>query len=190
MMTGIGGQGIQLSSKTLAMAAIAEGRQSLLLGSYSGAMRGGQTDASVVVADQALRALPILERTWSAMAMHPDHWPSTRDKVRPGGVIVVNSSLVHEVGRDDCAAFAVPANTIADGVGASLGAGYVLLAAYCAITGLVGVESLVGAMRQLVPPYRTQHLVANEAALRAGFDAAPALAAPAWDATSLDPVRA
>ena len=73
---------------------------------------------------------------------------------------------------------AVP--SIADGVGASLGAGYVLLAAYCAITELVGVESLVDAMRQLVPPYRTQHLVANEAALRAGFAAAPAGAASAW----------
>ncbi len=37
-------------------------------------------------------------------------------------------------------------------------------------------------MRQLVPPYRTQHLAANEAALRAGAaaDAAKPLAAPAW----------
>jgi 2-oxoglutarate ferredoxin oxidoreductase subunit gamma len=189
MMTGIGGQGIQLSSKTLALAAIGEGRQALLLGSYSGAMRGGQTDASVVVADHDLRALPILERTWSAMAMHPDWWPSTRDKVRPGGVIVANSSLVHDVGRDDCQVFAIPAGELADQVGASLGAGFVLLAAYCAITGMVGVEALVDAMRQLVPPYRTQHLVANEAALRAGWGAAPALAAPAWDEAAAGAVR-
>jgi len=180
MMTGIGGQGIQLSAKTLALAAIEEGRQALLLGSYSGAMRGGQTDASVVVADRDLRALPILDSTWSAMVMHPDYWPPTRERVRPGGVIVANSSLVHDVGRDDCQVFTVEANAIADRVGASLGAGYVLLAAYCAITGLVGVEALVGAMRQLVPPYRTQHLAANEAALRAGYDAAPPGAAPAW----------
>jgi Pyruvate/2-oxoacid:ferredoxin oxidoreductase gamma subunit len=172
------------------MAAIEEGRQSLLLGSYSGAMRGGQTDASVVVADKDLRALPILDSTWSAMVMHPDYWPHTRDKVRSGGVIVVNSSLVHEVDRSDCQVFGIEANTVADKVGASLGAGYVLLAAYCAITGLVGVEALVAAMQKLVPPYRTQHLVANEAALRAGFEVAPAGAAPAWDAASLAPVRA
>ena len=29
-------------------------------------------------------------------------------------------------------------------------------------------------MKQLVPPYRTQHVAANEAALRAGADAGPA----------------
>jgi hypothetical protein len=35
-------------------------------------------------------------------------------------------------------------------------------------------------MRQLVPPYRTEHLQANEAALRAGAAAVTALEAPAW----------
>jgi 2-oxoglutarate ferredoxin oxidoreductase subunit gamma len=61
-----------------------------------------------------------------------------------------------------------------------MGAGFVLLGAYTAITGLVGLASLVEAMKQLVPPYRTQHVLANEASLRAGTDAAPAGAAPAW----------
>ena len=50
-----------------------------------------------------------------------------------------------------------------------------------AISSASGVEAWVSAMRELVPPYRTQHLVANEAALRAGFDAGPANAAPAWE---------
>jgi 2-oxoglutarate ferredoxin oxidoreductase subunit gamma len=53
-----------------------------------------------------------------------------------------------------------------------------MLAAYCAITGLVGVESLVTAMKQVVPSYRRQHVEANEKALRAGFEAAPRRAAP------------
>jgi hypothetical protein len=35
-------------------------------------------------------------------------------------------------------------------------------------------------MKALVPPYRTQHIVANETCLRAGADAGPELAAPVW----------
>ena len=51
VMTGIGGQGIQLAAQVLARAALSEGRQVQLFGSYGGMMRGGNTEATVVVAD-------------------------------------------------------------------------------------------------------------------------------------------
>jgi hypothetical protein len=40
-------------------------------------------------------------------------------------------------------------------------------------------------MKELVPSYRTEHVVANEVALRAGYSVAPKLAAPAWPATQI-----
>jgi 2-oxoglutarate ferredoxin oxidoreductase subunit gamma len=180
MLTGIGGQGIQLSAKTLAVAAVEDGLQSMLLGHYAGAMRGGQTDASVVVGDGPLRVLPILPATWSAIAMDPAYWGPTRERVRPGGVIVANSTLVHDLDRPDCRTFMVPASAMADEMGAPMSAGYILLGAYAAITGLVSIDALVAAMKQLVPPYRQQHVETNERALRAGGATGPALAAPAW----------
>ncbi len=45
--------------------------------------------------------------------------------------------------------------------------------AYARVTDLVGLESIVEAMREAVPSYRRQHLEVNERALRAGFEAAP-----------------
>ena len=181
MLTGVGGQGIQLTAKTLAMAAVDEGRQAMLLGHYAGSMRGGQTDASIVVSDGRLRTLPILPATWSAFVMHPDYWPDTREKVRQGGVVVANSSLVDaDLGRPDCRIFMIPASDMATKMGAPMSAAYVLLGAYCTITGMAGVEALVRAMKQIVPPYRTQHIATNEAAIRAGAEVAPVLAAPAW----------
>jgi 2-oxoglutarate ferredoxin oxidoreductase subunit gamma len=180
MLTGIGGQGIQLCAKTLAGAAVAEGREAMFLGHYSSAIRGGQTDASVVVGDPPLRTLPILESAWSAFVMSPDYWADTRDLIRPGGAIVINGSLVDGVDRPDCQLFVVPAGSIAAELAAPMSAGYVLLGAYAAITGLVGIESLVEVMRQLVPSYRTEHLIKNEAALRAGHETGPPGAAAAW----------
>jgi Pyruvate/2-oxoacid:ferredoxin oxidoreductase gamma subunit len=181
MFTGIGGQGVQLASKTLALAAVKERRQAMLLGHYAGTMRGGQTDASVVVADGDLRSLPILPSAWSALVMHMDFWYDTRDRIRPGGIIVGNSDLLtDDLQRPDCQTFGIPATFIATGLDAPLSASMVLLAAYSSITGMVGVESLVAAMKELVPPYRVQHLNLNEKALRAGAASAPALAAPVW----------
>jgi 2-oxoglutarate ferredoxin oxidoreductase subunit gamma len=173
LMTGIGGQGIQLAAKTLAMAATADGRQVMMSSHYGGEMRGGQTEASIVVADDRIRSVPILESVWSAYVMHGRYWPGVAARLRPGGVVVVNSTVVEDIPDADWRLFPVEA-------GSAMSAGFVLLGAYGRITGVVATDSLVEAMRQLVPPYRTQHLAANEKAIRDGADAAPALAAPAW----------
>jgi 2-oxoglutarate ferredoxin oxidoreductase subunit gamma len=185
IMTGIGGQGIQLCAKVLAVAATNEGRHAMLSAHYGGEMRGGQTEASVVVGDIPLRSLPILPSTWSAFVMHPHYWPPVQERLRPGGVAVVNSSIMGD-SRDlgDIHVFPVAADDIAASVSAPMGAGFVLLGAYCTITGLVGLTSLVDAMTQLVPPYRTQHIAANRASLEAGAGAAAPLAAPAWSGSS------
>ena len=51
LLTGIGGQGVQLAAQVLAHAALDEGRDVQLFGAYGGMMRGGNTDATLVVAD-------------------------------------------------------------------------------------------------------------------------------------------
>ena len=187
ILTGIGGQGVQLAAKTLAMAATAEGRRVMMSSHYGGEMRGGQTEASVVVADVDLRAVPILESAWSAMVMHGRYWPGVAARLRDGGLVVVNTTVAGEVVDDEgrlapegVELVGVPAGEIASGIGAPMAAGFVLLGAYAAATGVVGADSLVGSMKELVPPYRTQHVAANEAAIRAGAEAAPR-SRPAWD---------
>jgi 2-oxoglutarate ferredoxin oxidoreductase subunit gamma len=188
MMTGVGGQGIQLCSKTLALGAVHEGRQAMLCGHYAGAIRGGQTDASIVVADRNMRALPILPSAWSGFVMSPQYWESTREFLRPGGPVVVNSSLVdEEFVHPELEVTRIPASEIAsERLSAPMGASMVLLGAFCAITGLVGIEALVEAMRELVPPYRTEHLVANEVALRAGTDEVGGQFDSVWERTTAD----
>ncbi len=182
LLTGLGGQGVQLAAKTLAMAATAQGRQVLMSSHYGGEMRGGQTEASVVVADERLRSVPILESVWSAYVMHGKYWRGVAARLRPGGVVVANSTVVEDLPVDGFRMFAVPAGELALEAGAAMSAGFVLLGAYAAVTAMVDVESLVVAMRELVPPYRTQHLAVNEAALRAGAAAVERGQAPAWAA--------
>lgn len=188
LLTGIGGQGVQLCAKALAMAATTEGRQALLSANYGGEMRGGQTEASVVLADAGLRSLPILPSAGSAFVMHGSFWPPVRDRLRPGAVVVANSTILgpevsaESLGAPGARVFPIPATALATEAGAPMTAGFVLLGAYAGLTQAVRIDSLVEAMRQLVPPYRRQHVEANEAAIRSGAAAVSPGAAPLWPA--------
>ena len=187
LFTGVGGQGVQIASKTLATAAIDEGRQVMLVPRYGGGMRGGMTNAEITIGDQALRALPVATSAWSAYVMDPSYWSTIRPNLADGAVVVLNSSLCAGLSVDVPGArvFEVAASDVASELGSPMSAGFVLLGAFVAVTGLVGVDSAVGAMRQLVPAYRTQHLEVNARAIRAGAGLLAAGAAPAWGQTAV-----
>lgn len=180
-LTGIGGQGVQLAGKILALAATAEGRNVMSLGTYGGTMRGGNTDATIVVAEGRVVSPPVVSRGWSAIVVHPRYWPPLLAKLRPNGVVVFDTDLASAgLETGDARVFGVAASKLAQEAGASRAGALVLLGAYSAITGLVGRAALEHAIAEALPPYRHQHLEANVAAIGAGFDAVEALSAPAW----------
>jgi Pyruvate/2-oxoacid:ferredoxin oxidoreductase gamma subunit len=173
MLTGIGGQGVQLAAQVLARAATREGRQVMLFGVYAGMMRGGNSDSTVVIGDGPLHAPPLISRTWSAIVLHHKFWGPVRDRLRPGAVVLVNTPVFEEaIDQEAFSVFDVPATVTAGDLGAPLTASMVMTGAYVCITGVVSLDSAVTGMAEAVPPYRQQHLAANEAALRAGFDLA------------------
>jgi len=181
LFTGVGGQGIQICSRTLATAATEAGRYVMLSARYAGGMRGGMTNAEVTVGLVPLRALPVASSAWSAFVMSAEHWETIRPRLRPAAVVVFNSSLMDAPGGVvDPRLFGVPASDMAAELGNPMTAAFVLLGGFAALTGMVTTAGLVAAMRRLVPAYRTEHVAANEAALVAGAGAVTALAAPAW----------
>jgi 2-oxoglutarate ferredoxin oxidoreductase subunit gamma len=181
LFTGIGGQGVQLAAQVLARAAVLEGRHVQLLGTYGGTMRGGSTDATLVVADAPISTPPIVSRAWALCAMHHQFFAPLRGKLRAGSLVLVNSTLFqHELDRGALRVFEVPASACATELGSAVVGAMVLIGAFARITGLVSLASLEEAMRACVPCYRRQHVELNERALRAGWGAAPDAAAPAW----------
>lgn len=168
IITGIGGQGIQLMAKTLALAATRGGLHAMLTSDVGGEMRGGPSQASVVVDDEGLRALPILPSTKSAVVMHHKHSAFALSRLVPGGLVLVNSSVADPAAIHDAQVIAVPALEIARAADAPNAAGFVMLGAYATLRRIVDVAALGEAMRELVPPYRAQHVAANLRALEAG----------------------
>src|SRR5262245_62339115 len=66
LITGMGGQGVQLAAQVIARAATIEGRHVMLFGVYGGAMRGMNTDGTVVVGDAPLQSPPLVSHPGSA----------------------------------------------------------------------------------------------------------------------------
>lgn len=189
LLTGIGGQGIQLAARTLAVAAMEEGREVRVFGSYGGSMRGGNTDATVVVADGPISAPPTVARSWSALAMHPDYWPPVRDRLRPGGFALVDSSVFREpVAVPGCQVLAVEATATAAELGVPAAATMIALGAFAAATAMVALGALESAATQVLPSYRADRAAANARALGAGFAMVSEPVVAAWDV--VQPVEA
>jgi Pyruvate/2-oxoacid:ferredoxin oxidoreductase gamma subunit len=182
LMTGIGGQGIQLAAQVLVRAAIAEGRHVQLFGSYGGMMRGGNTDATIVVGDAPVESPPTISDAWSAIVMHHEYWEPVRERLAQGSVVLLNSSVfTGEIDRRRFSVLEVPATQLAVEAGNVVAATMVMAGAYAEVTGLVSLDALIAAVAEALPPYRTQHRALNEAALRLGSAGAADLpGAPAW----------
>jgi len=176
-MSGIGGQGVQLAAQVVALAAIAEGREVQVFGSYGGMMRGGNTEATVVVADGPIEAPPTVTDGWSGILVHPDYAAPTVARLRVGAIVLYNSAVFPE---PPGVSLGIPATTLAVEAGNIVAASLVLVGAYAAITGLVGLDALLAAVAPALPPYRQQHVELNQRALRLGYGAAPTDRQPAW----------
>ncbi len=181
LLTGIGGQGIQLAGQVLARAAVREGRHAMALGTYGGTMRGGNTDYSLVLADAPIVTPPIVPRVWAALALHHRFFEPTRARLRTGSRVVVDETLFDApLDREAHRVLALPATRMASELGSAVAGALVLASAFAAWTQLVGVEALVLAMRDSVPSYRSEHLEPNERALRTGFAAGAPGEPSAW----------
>jgi 2-oxoglutarate ferredoxin oxidoreductase subunit gamma len=182
VMSGIGGQGIQLAATVLASAAFAEDLDVQLFGSYGGMMRGGATEAAVVFATEPLQAPPTLAAAWSVILLHHEHSAHARRCVGPGSIVLLNSSVVHGVDFGEALVVEVPATDIATEVGHAMAASLVMVGAYAVATGIVSVAALKTAAEAALPSYRSQHRAVNDRAIDAGAAAVPTPQCAAWPA--------
>jgi 2-oxoacid:acceptor oxidoreductase gamma subunit (pyruvate/2-ketoisovalerate family) len=180
LLTGIGGQGVQLGAQVLARAATLEGREVMFFGIYGGMMRGGNTDSTVVVADAPITAPPVVARAWSAIAMHDEFWEPLESKLRADGVVLVNDTTFEHDITAPVNIVRLKATELAAEIGNPQAGTMVMVGAYSALTGLITLDSAIEAMQESIPSYRSQHIEANERALRAGYDAVAPRLYPAW----------
>ena len=185
LLTGVGGQGVQLAAKSLACAAVREGRRVLMFGTYGGTMRGGDTDAVVVIGQGSLLTPPVVDEVWAVLAAHHKSWPAASEKLRPDGFLMTNEKVFQGKVAHPGSVLSLPASAMAAEAGMPQAGSMVALGAFAAATGVVGLDALLDVAEEVLPPYRREFAEANRTALRLGYQAVARNVCPAWDMREL-----
>jgi 2-oxoglutarate ferredoxin oxidoreductase subunit gamma len=171
IFAGFGGQGILVSGKILAHAAMEAGLEVSWTPSYGPEMRGGTAFCIVIISDKPIGS-PVTRHPQHMVAMNQPSLEKYAPTIRPGGVILVNSSLISiGSGRNDVDEIRVPANEIANDVGNSRTANIVALSAFVARSNVVDFELLKESVREEFAA-KERLIPINMAAMEAGKAAA------------------
>jgi 2-oxoglutarate ferredoxin oxidoreductase subunit gamma len=186
LMAGFGGQGMLLAGKVLAQAAMDEGLQVSWLPSYGPEMRGGTANVIVCLSSEPI-ASPLVASPAHLVVMNLPSLEKFGPRVRPGGVIVINATMVQRPsGRDDCLELAVDSRELARAAGSERSANFVMLGAWAAAAGVLPREAIERALAEEFIKKRPAAIEGNVAALGAGWEAGLALA-PAGSARETTP---
>ena len=175
IMAGFGGQGILLIGKMLAYAGMHEGKEVSWLPSYGPEMRGGTCNCTVVISDRPVGS-PVIRSPRAVLAMNLPSLDKFEGDVRPGGLLLINSSLINrETARTDLTVVKVPANEIANSLGNPRAANMVALGAYLGATGAVSIAEVEAVVRETFSA-KPQLVDSNLLALHRGVEVGAAAA--------------
>jgi 2-oxoglutarate ferredoxin oxidoreductase subunit gamma len=178
IMSGFGGQGILLMGQLLCYAGMHEGLKVTWMPSYGPEMRGGTANCTVMLSSIRIGS-PVTHYPSSLVAMNKASLQKFEPTIQAGGFLVINSSLVDRHSqRRDLTVVRVPANKIAEEAGALQVTNMAALGAYVGGKRMVSLESVIVALRRMIPEHRKELLAVNEEALRRGSAVAAAQMGP------------
>jgi 2-oxoglutarate ferredoxin oxidoreductase subunit gamma len=172
IFAGFGGQGMLLIGKFLAMACMLDGKHVSWLPSYGPEMRGGTANCSVTVSDEPVGS-PLVDMADCIVAMNRPSLDKFESKVKPGGILVINSSIIdRKAERDDIKVIYCDAQRIAEEIKNPKGANVAILGALMAAEPTVSDELMSEAIRIELGERKAKFLPGNMKALEAGKAAA------------------
>ncbi|MDY6968044.1 MAG: 2-oxoacid:acceptor oxidoreductase family protein [Spirochaetota bacterium] len=169
MIIGTGGRGVLLIGRLLAEAGMDYYKQALFFPNYAPAMRGGESECTVILSNDKINS-PVMFEPDAAIAMTSSSLMLIEKRVKPGGILILDSSVITEkVSRDDINTYYIPASQKAVDVGGEQAANMVLLGAYIEHSKAVPLSILENALdKRLQGESKNPILTLNKAALNEG----------------------
>ncbi len=179
IIAGFGGQGVLFAGQLLTYAGMDQGRHVTWIPSYGPEMRGGTANCTVIISDDEIGA-PTVARPDVAVALNLPSFEKYEPLVKPGGVLIVNKSLISEQSeRTDIAIVEVRANRIAKEFGSVKMANMAALGALLAKRPLFSLDDLLQTLHDHLPKRKHNLLEANKLVLQHGYEVGMETAVPA-----------
>jgi len=170
MIAGFGGQGVLLAGKLLAYAGMLEGKHVTWFPSYGAEIRGGTANCTVIISSDEIGS-PVVQSPSAMLIFNEASFKKFEKRIRPGGQLFLNTSLVQEPStRSDITRIELKANDIAGDLGDTRISNMVMLGAFLKKTNVVALESVITALKQVLPARRHSLIPLNEKALKCGAE--------------------
>ncbi|SCY96416.1 2-oxoacid:acceptor oxidoreductase family protein [Alkaliphilus peptidifermentans] len=170
IIAGFGGQGVMFLGKVMAYAGMGSDLELCWIPSYGPEMRGGTANCSVILSDEEINS-PVIDYADAAIVLNKPAYDKFAPRVKPGGVLVVNSSLAQlEDPRKDITIIEIPATDMANEIGTTSIANMVCLGALLPNLKLIDLAKVEKALDELVAKKRPELLETNLTAIKMGID--------------------
>ncbi|MGD8462813.1 MAG: 2-oxoacid:acceptor oxidoreductase family protein [Anaerolineae bacterium] len=169
IISGFGGQGALFAGQLLTYTGMDEGWHVTWIPSYGPEMRGGTAHCIVILSDDDIGS-PIIRQPTVAIVMNPPSMDKYEPLVKPGGLLVANSTIVRaRSARDDIGTVYIPANELAAELGNVKMANVVLLGAMLGTREILPIDSVKRTLEEHIPERRKHIIEPNKRALERGI---------------------
>jgi len=171
IIAGFGGQGVLFMGNLLALAGMYEDKHTTYMPVYGVEMRGGTANCTVVISDRPIGS-PVIHHPCSSIVMNLPSLLKFGPRVRAGGMLMVNRSLVDmkEASFAGLDIAGVPSLELARELGREQLANMVMMGAFVEKTKTVSMESIKQALGEVLSGKHDEMLAINHAALNAGAE--------------------
>jgi 2-oxoglutarate ferredoxin oxidoreductase subunit gamma len=168
IVAGFGGQGVLSLGMTLAYAGLVEGKEISWMPSYGPEMRGGTANCITILSAQKISS-PIVSKFDSAIILNQPSMDKFAAKIKPGGLLLYESgNIFNPSTRTDIEIIGIKATTEANRMKNTKIMNMIMLGAYLQLKPLVTNESVLDALKKVLPE-KYQHLLEiNRQALESG----------------------
>lgn len=169
IIAGFGGQGVLLAGEVLANAFMLDNKNVTWYPSYGAEMRGGTVNCEIVMSNDEVSEVNKSDVDF-VIALNQASFDKFLPKIKQGGLIIANSTLVTEAKpRSGINYIFAPITKLADELGNVRMANILSLGFLAKASKLVDVEILSRALDLVIPPHRKNLLPLNIKALEIGY---------------------
>ena len=172
IIAGFGGQGIILAGRLLAQTAMKAGKEVTYMPAYGAEVRGGTSNCMVVISEKKI-ASPLVSKPDSLIAMNKASLNKFAGRIKSGGLLIYNSSLIDKAPdklAEGVTVLAVPADALAVELGNKKTANMVAIGAYLQKRRLFGPEAAAKNLADVLAKRYHQTLPVNTKALQRGAE--------------------
>ena len=170
LVAGFGGQGVMLLGKLLSNCACENTDKNVtFFPSYGAEQRGGTANCYVVISDDMIGA-PVSDSMEDLIVMNEPSLRRFLGKLKPGGNLFVNSSIVHGfIEREDIHVVEVPVTEMALEMGNAKVLNLIMLGVYVGYTQILPPELLLETIEKKLGK-KAQLIPLNKEAFRKGLE--------------------